>query len=78
MRRALQSGQRGETWKARPEWVWRVLRSCYGDGRRATGPAAYLEQVKMTIDLAGAVEPDDLTPEGRAELSDLYRRWRFG
>jgi anti-sigma factor RsiW len=38
--------------------------------------AAYLEQIKMTIALAGAVEADDLTPEAKRELSELYRRWR--
>jgi predicted anti-sigma-YlaC factor YlaD len=37
---------------------------------------AYLEQIKMTIRLTGTVEPDDLTPEARADLTDLYRRWR--
>ena len=38
--------------------------------------AAYLEQIKMTIALAGTVEPDDLTPEAQADLTELYRRWR--
>ena len=37
---------------------------------------AYLEQMKMTIALTGSVEPEDLSPEARAELSDLFRRWR--
>lgn len=37
---------------------------------------AYLEQKKMTIALTGSVEPEDLSPEARAELSDLFRRWR--
>jgi anti-sigma factor RsiW len=39
---------------------------------------AYLEQIKMTIDLTGEVEPDDLSPEARADLTKLYRRWRSG
>ena len=30
----------------------------------------------MTIELAGPIEPEDLTPEARADLTDLYRRWR--
>ena len=30
----------------------------------------------MTIELAGTVKPDDLTPEARADLTALYRRWR--
>jgi anti-sigma factor RsiW len=38
--------------------------------------AAYLEQIRMTIEVAGRVEPEDLTPEARSELTDLYRRWR--
>jgi anti-sigma factor RsiW len=38
--------------------------------------SAYLEQIKTTIRLTGMVEPDDLSPEARADLSDLYRRWR--
>jgi anti-sigma factor RsiW len=37
---------------------------------------AYLEQIRLTIELTGAVQADDLTPEAKAELSDLYRRWR--
>jgi predicted anti-sigma-YlaC factor YlaD len=40
--------------------------------------SAYLEQISLTIALAGAVEPDDLTPEARGDLSELYRRWRSG
>ena len=38
--------------------------------------AAYLEQIQITIRLAGQIEPDDLTPEARQDLIDLYRRWR--
>lgn len=38
--------------------------------------AAYLEQIRMTIELTGTVEPDDLTPEAQADLTELYRRWR--
>jgi hypothetical protein len=30
----------------------------------------------MTIELAGAIEPDDLSPEAKQDLTDLYRRWR--
>ncbi len=40
--------------------------------------SAYLEQIKLTIALAGAVEPDDLTPGARHDFSELYRRWRSG
>jgi predicted anti-sigma-YlaC factor YlaD len=38
--------------------------------------SAYLEQMRITIALTGAVESDDLTPEARQDLSALYRRWR--
>ena len=36
----------------------------------------YLAQMRETILLAGRVEPEDLTPVMRTELTDLYRRWR--
>ncbi len=38
--------------------------------------SAYLEQIRQTIQLSQAVEPEDLTPRARAELTELYRRWR--
>jgi anti-sigma factor RsiW len=38
--------------------------------------SAYLEQIRLTIRLTGAVEPDDLPAEAQDELKDLYRRWR--
>ncbi len=38
--------------------------------------AAYLEQMRVTIRLAGQIEPEDLAPEARADLTALYRRWR--
>ena len=38
--------------------------------------AAYLEQIRMTIELTGAIEPEDLSPEAKADLTELYRRWR--
>ncbi len=37
---------------------------------------AYLKQIRTTIQLTGGIEPDDLTPEARADLIELYRRWR--
>ncbi len=37
---------------------------------------AYLEQIRSTIALAGTLAPEDLSPEARADLVDLYRRWR--
>jgi len=36
----------------------------------------YLAQIRETIRLSGRVTPDDLTPQMREDLTDLYRRWR--
>jgi predicted anti-sigma-YlaC factor YlaD len=38
--------------------------------------SAYLEQIRITIQLTGTVEPEDLSPEARADISELYQRWR--
>jgi predicted anti-sigma-YlaC factor YlaD len=38
--------------------------------------SAYLEQIRLTIRLAGSVEPEDLSVEAREDLKNLYRRWR--
>jgi predicted anti-sigma-YlaC factor YlaD len=38
--------------------------------------SAYLEQIKTTIQLTGEIEPEDLTPEARQDLTEIYRRWR--
>ena len=38
--------------------------------------AEYLKQIKSTIQLAGPIEPDDLSPQARQDLTNLYRRWR--
>lgn len=38
--------------------------------------SAYLEQIRATIRAAGTIEPDDLTPEARQDLIQLYRRWQ--
>lgn len=38
--------------------------------------AAYLEQIRLTIQLTGEIEPEDLSAEARQDLTDLYRRWR--
>ena len=37
---------------------------------------AYIEQIRLTIKLAGTIDADELTPEAKQELGDLYRRWR--
>jgi anti-sigma factor RsiW len=36
----------------------------------------YLAQIRETIWLAGRVTPEDLSPQMRDDLTDLYRRWR--
>jgi anti-sigma factor RsiW len=38
--------------------------------------SAYVEQIRTTIRLTGTIEPDDLTPEAKQDLTELYRRWR--
>jgi anti-sigma factor RsiW len=38
--------------------------------------SAYLEQIRMTIELTGAIEPENLSPEAKQDLIDLYRSWR--
>ena len=36
----------------------------------------YLAQMRETIRLAGRITPEDLTPQMRADFTDLYRHWR--
>ena len=36
----------------------------------------YLAQMRETIRLTGRLEPEDLTPQARDEITDLYRRWQ--
>jgi len=36
----------------------------------------YLAQMRETIRLTGRLTPEDLTPEMRSDLTDLYRLWR--
>ena len=43
--------------------------------RACANCADYLEQIRVTIELAGTVGPEDLSVEARHELSELYRRW---
>jgi len=38
--------------------------------------AAYLEQIRATIRVTGAVKEDDLTPDAKRDLVDIYRRWK--
>lgn len=36
----------------------------------------YLAQMRATIDAAGRIEREDLTPAMREDFAVLYRRWR--
>ena len=38
----------------------------------------YLAQLRVTIDVLGRVEPDDLPEETVDDLVALYRRWQAG
>lgn len=40
--------------------------------------SAYLAQMRETLRLTGRLVPEDLSPEMRHELSEVYRRWRAG
>jgi anti-sigma factor RsiW len=58
------------SWRERRRFV-RHLAAC-------DGCEAYLEQVRATIRLTGRVSSDDLSPEARQRLVDLYRDWTTG
>jgi anti-sigma factor RsiW len=36
----------------------------------------YLAQMRATISLTGRLAPEDLTPQMREELVEVYRRWQ--
>jgi anti-sigma factor RsiW len=36
----------------------------------------YLGQIQATIEMTGQITPDDLSPQMRADLTELYQRWR--
>ena len=38
----------------------------------------YLAQIRKTIELTGAITPDDLTPQAQDDFIALYRQWRAG
>ena len=40
------------------------------------GCANYLDQIRMTIELAGRVTADDLTEETKTELLAAFRDWK--
>ena len=52
-------------------------------GSRRTWPAARTApstwpRCARRSELAGRIEPEDLTPQARDEFVELYRRWRSG
>ncbi len=54
-----------------------------GDRRRldahlaeCDGCTVYLEQIRTTIRLTGMLTEDQIPPEGRAELLQVFRAWR--
>ncbi|WP_026911057.1 anti-sigma factor family protein [Patulibacter minatonensis] len=38
--------------------------------------AHYLQQLRDTLELTGELREDDVTPEMRGELRDVFARWR--
>ncbi len=36
----------------------------------------YLAQMRATIGLTGRLTPEDLTPQMREDLAEVYRRWQ--
>lgn len=40
--------------------------------------AVYIEQMRRTIRLTGAIRPEPLSPEARAAFIDLLRKWKRG
>jgi anti-sigma factor RsiW len=38
--------------------------------------SAYLDQIRITIRLSGAIDVDALSPDAVDDLTELYRRWR--
>jgi anti-sigma factor RsiW len=38
----------------------------------------YLAQMRATIELAGRITPDDLTPQMQDDFIALYRQWQAG
>jgi anti-sigma factor RsiW len=42
------------------------------------GCTEYLRQLRETIRIAGAITPDDLTPEAESELLAIFASWNAG
>ena len=46
--------------------------------RKCPNCTNYLVQMRATIRATGSLHQDDLTPEVRTELTELFRDWRDG
>ncbi len=44
--------------------------------RKCPNCSNYLVQMRATIRATGALHPDDLSPQAREELTELFRSWR--
>jgi predicted anti-sigma-YlaC factor YlaD len=54
----------------------RQKRRLEGHLRACPNCSNYLEQIRITIRLTGAMEPEELTPDAVDDLTELYQRWR--
>ena len=43
---------------------------------RCDACTAYLEQMRMTLEMLGRLEPEDLSPDAARELTQALREWR--
>jgi len=44
---------------------------------RCAGCAAYLEQIRQTIELTGRLTTSDVSPEAEAKLLTVFRNWKL-
>jgi anti-sigma factor RsiW len=54
----------------------RQRRRLEGHLRACPNCSGYLEQIRITIRLTGAITPEELPPTAVDDLTQLYRRWR--
>jgi anti-sigma factor RsiW len=54
----------------------RQTRRLEGHLRACPNCSNYLEQIRITITLTGAMAPEELPPAAVDDLTQLYRRWR--
>ena len=55
---------------------WRQRRRFEKHLRECPNCSAYLQQIRITIELTGHIEPDQLDETTRHGLIDMYRRYR--